>query len=180
MIYATLREALYDFFLHTMPHLFPTAVIIVVKMSSPHCRMQKEGGILMRLPCPQNESIRQFPSSHQFHRFHHLMGTKEKIESGQALFTTLKLRSEGLAPSSVAQSAPPNSTCGSSTARLIPLRQGALVRDSRTFRAVVLLAPLTSFPLKLLIQELPPLLETSLSSSAGLHPVALASPSSWT
>ena len=175
-----LFERLCTTFLHTMPHLFPTAVSIVVKMSSPHCRMQKEGGILMRLPCPQNESIRQFPSSHQFHRFHHLMGTKEKIESGQALFTTLKLRSEGLAPSSVAQSAPPNSTCGSSTARLIPLRQGALVRDSRTFRAVVLLAPLTSFPLKLLIQELPPLLETSLSSSAGLHPVALASPSSWT
>ena len=28
MTYATLREALYDFFLHTMPHLFPTAVII--------------------------------------------------------------------------------------------------------------------------------------------------------
>ena len=51
MTYATLREALYDFFLHTMPHLFPTAVIIVVKMSSPHCRMKKEGGILMRLPC---------------------------------------------------------------------------------------------------------------------------------
>lgn len=34
----------------TMPHLFPTAVSIVVKMSSPHCRMQKERGILMRLP----------------------------------------------------------------------------------------------------------------------------------
>lgn len=50
MTYVTLREALYDFFLHTMPHLFPTAIIIVVKMSSPHCRMQKEGGILMRLP----------------------------------------------------------------------------------------------------------------------------------
>lgn len=51
MTYATLREALCDFFLHTMPHLFPPAVSIVVKMSSPHCRMQKEGGILMRLPC---------------------------------------------------------------------------------------------------------------------------------
>ena len=38
------------FFLHTMPHLFPPAVSIVVKMSSPHCRMQKEGGFLMRLP----------------------------------------------------------------------------------------------------------------------------------
>ena len=37
-------------FLHTMPHLFPPAVSIVVKMSSPHCRMQKERGILMRLP----------------------------------------------------------------------------------------------------------------------------------
>lgn len=49
MTYATLREALYDF-LHTLLHLFPPAVIIVVKMSSPHCRMQKEGGILMRLP----------------------------------------------------------------------------------------------------------------------------------
>jgi hypothetical protein len=31
--------------------LFPPAVSIVVKMSSPHCRMQKEGGFLMRLPC---------------------------------------------------------------------------------------------------------------------------------
>lgn len=50
MTYATLREALYDFFTHTMLHLFPPAVIIVVKMSSPHCRMQKEGGFLMRLP----------------------------------------------------------------------------------------------------------------------------------
>lgn len=50
MTYATLREALCDFFLHTMPHLFPPAVSIVVKMSSPHCRMQKEGGFLMRLP----------------------------------------------------------------------------------------------------------------------------------
>lgn len=28
MTYATLREALCDFFLHTMPHLFPPAVII--------------------------------------------------------------------------------------------------------------------------------------------------------
>lgn len=43
---------MYDFFFtHTMPHLFPPTVIIVVKMSSPHCRMQKEGGFLMRLPC---------------------------------------------------------------------------------------------------------------------------------
>lgn len=33
----------------SMPHLFPPAVSIVVKMSSPHCRMQKERGILMRL-----------------------------------------------------------------------------------------------------------------------------------
>lgn len=45
-----LFERLCTTFLHTMPHLFPTAIIIVVKMSSPHCRMQKEGGILMRLP----------------------------------------------------------------------------------------------------------------------------------
>ena len=33
-----LFERLCTTFLHTMPHLFPTAVIIVVKMSSPHCR----------------------------------------------------------------------------------------------------------------------------------------------
>ena len=46
-----LFERLCATFLHTMPHLFPPAVSIVVKMSSPHCRMQKEGGILMRLPC---------------------------------------------------------------------------------------------------------------------------------
>ena len=44
-------------------------------------------------------------------------------KSGQALFTTLKLRSEGLVPSSGAQSAPPNSTYGSSTARLFPTRR---------------------------------------------------------
>ena len=60
MTYATLREALYDFFLHTMPHLFPTAVIIVVKMSSPHCRMKKEGGILMRLPWDDGWIIRLY------------------------------------------------------------------------------------------------------------------------
>ena len=47
-----LFERLCATFLHTMPHLFPPAVSIVVKMSSPHCRMQKEGGILMRLPWP--------------------------------------------------------------------------------------------------------------------------------
>ena len=45
-----LFERLCATFLHTMPHLFPPAVSIVVKMSSPHCRMQKEGGILMRSP----------------------------------------------------------------------------------------------------------------------------------
>ena len=45
-----LFERLCTTFLHTMPHLFPPAVSIVVKMSSPHCRMQKGGGILMRLP----------------------------------------------------------------------------------------------------------------------------------
>gem|GEM_PF-3285558 len=45
-----LFERLCATFLHTMPHLFPPAVSIVVKMSSLHCRMQKEGGILMRLP----------------------------------------------------------------------------------------------------------------------------------
>ena len=44
-----LFERLCATFLHTRLHLFPTAVSIVVKMSSPHCRMQKEGGILMRL-----------------------------------------------------------------------------------------------------------------------------------
>lgn len=61
MIYATLREALYDFFLHTMPHLFPPAVIIVVKMSSPHCRMQKEGGFFdaVALTHNQGESMRK-------------------------------------------------------------------------------------------------------------------------
>ena len=48
--YMQLFERLCATFLHTMPHLFPTTVSIVVKMSSPHCRMQKERGILMRLP----------------------------------------------------------------------------------------------------------------------------------
>ncbi|MDY3833916.1 MAG: hypothetical protein SOZ87_02515 [Candidatus Cryptobacteroides sp.] len=39
-------------------------------------------------------------------------------ESGQSQFATLKLRSLALVPSSGAQSAPTNSTYGSSTARL--------------------------------------------------------------
>ena len=64
MTYATLREALCDFFLHTMPHLFPPAVSIVVKMSSPHCRMQKEGGFLMRLPW----IYRQVTATHENHK----------------------------------------------------------------------------------------------------------------
>ena len=56
-------------------------------------------------------------------------------ESGQSQFAALKLRSLALVPSSGAQSAPVNSTPGSSTASLFPPRQGALVRDLRPFRA---------------------------------------------
>ena len=58
-----------------------------------------------------------------------------KNNSGQALFTALKLRSEGLVPSSGARCAPANSTPGSSTARLFPPGYAAPVRDSRPFRA---------------------------------------------
>ncbi len=47
---------------------------------------------------------------------------KANNKSGQALFTAQKLRSEGLVTSSGAQSAPPNSTSGSYTARLFPPR----------------------------------------------------------
>ena len=43
-------------------------------------------------------------------------------ESGQSQFAPLKLRSLALVPSSGAQSAPTNSTYGSSTARLLPPR----------------------------------------------------------
>ena len=56
-------------------------------------------------------------------------------ESGQSQFAPLKLRSLALVPSSGAQSAPTNSTYGSSTVRLVLPRQGAPVRDSRPFRA---------------------------------------------
>ena len=58
-----------------------------------------------------------------------------KNNSGQALFTALKLRSEGLVPPSGARCAPANSTPGSSTARLFPPGYAAPVRDSRPFRA---------------------------------------------
>ena len=57
------------------------------------------------------------------------------MESGQSQFAPLKLRSLALVPSSGARCAPPNSTSGSSTARLFPPRQGAPVTDSRPFRA---------------------------------------------
>ncbi len=56
-------------------------------------------------------------------------------ESGQSQFAPLKLRSLALVPSYGAQSAPTSSTYGSSTARLFPPRQGALVRDLQPFRA---------------------------------------------
>ena len=55
---------------------------------------------------------------------------KSLLQSGQALFSTLKLRSEGLVPSSGAQSAPQNSTYGSSTARLF-LPRYALQPETR-------------------------------------------------
>ena len=56
-------------------------------------------------------------------------------ESGQSQFAPLKLRSLALVPSSGAQSAPTNSTYGSSTVRLFLPRRSAPVRDSRSFRA---------------------------------------------
>ncbi len=56
-------------------------------------------------------------------------------ESGQSQFAPLKLRSLALVPSSGAQSAPTDSTYGSSTVRLVLPHQGATVRDSRSFRA---------------------------------------------
>lgn len=56
-------------------------------------------------------------------------------ESGQSQFAPLKLRSLALVPSSGAQSAPSNSTPGSSTVRLFLPRRSAPVRDSRSFRA---------------------------------------------
>ena len=61
----------------------------------------------------------------------------DQDKSGQSQFAPLKLRSLALVPSSGAQSAPPNSTSGSSTARLFPPRQGSPVTDSRSFRAAL-------------------------------------------
>ena len=62
------------------------------------------------------------------------------MESGQSQFATLKLRSLALVPSSGALPRPPNSTPGSSTARLFPPRHGALVRDLRPFRSIAIIA----------------------------------------
>ena len=59
------------------------------------------------------------------------------MESGQSQFAPLKLLSLALVPSSGAQSAPPNSTSGSSTARLFLPRQSAPVTDSRPFRGAL-------------------------------------------
>jgi len=56
---------------------------------------------------------------------------------GQSQFATLKFRSLALVPSSGAQSAPPNSTCASSTARLFLPGYAAPVRDSRSFRGAL-------------------------------------------
>lgn len=56
---------------------------------------------------------------------------------GQSQFATLKFRSLALVPSSGAQSAPPNSTCASSTARLFFPGYAAPVRDSRSFRGAL-------------------------------------------
>ncbi len=56
-------------------------------------------------------------------------------QSGQSQFAPLKLRSLALVPSSGAQSAPTNSTYGSSTARIFPPGSATPVRYSRPFRA---------------------------------------------
>ena len=61
----------------------------------------------------------------------------DQDKSGQSQFAPLKLRSLALVPSSGAQSAPTNSTYGSSTARLFLPRQSAPVTDSRPFRAAL-------------------------------------------
>ena len=66
----------------------------------------------------QNEPIQLYPSLPHLHQFHHLRESEDYDKSGQALFPTLKLRSEGLVPSSGAQSAPPNSTCDTFTFKL--------------------------------------------------------------
>lgn len=56
-------------------------------------------------------------------------------QSGQSQFAPLKLRSIALVPSSGAQSAPTNSTYGSSTARIFPPGSATQVRYSRSFRS---------------------------------------------
>ena len=71
----------------------------------------------------QNEPIQLYPSLPHLHQFHHLRESEDYNKSGQALFTALKLRLEGLVPSSGARCAPANSTYGSSTARLFPTRR---------------------------------------------------------
>ena len=82
----------------------------------------------------QSQPIQLYPSLPHLHQFHHLRESEDYNKSGQALFTTLKLRSEGLVPSSRAQSAPANSTCGSSTVRHFPPRQGPLESLQGAFR----------------------------------------------
>ena len=60
---------------------------------------------------------------------------KSLLQSGQALFSTLKLRSEGLVPSSGALSRPSELHLWQLHCKTLPSAPGAPVRDLRPFRA---------------------------------------------
>lgn len=98
-------------------------------------------------------------------------------ESGQSQFAPPKLRSLALVPSSGAQSAPTNSTYGSSTVRLFLPRRSAPVRDSRSFRAPappVLMRGVSDGRNVLLVSGTVPL---SGQPAAGLSPPGRCAPS---
>ena len=133
----------------------------------------------------QNEPIQLYPSLPHLHQFHHLRESEDYNKSGQALFTALKLRSEGLVPSSGAQSAPANSTCGSSTARLFPPRRA--LRSETCGRSAPRFAHKREYGHGVLVSPPPPQGISRIcttgsrarSGAAGLRPLPYLKPGLW-
>lgn len=98
-------------------------------------------------------------------------------ERGQSQFAPLKLRSLALVPSSGAQSAPSNSTYGSSTVGLFLPRGSAPVRDSRTFRAPAPPVPVRGVSDGRNVLPVPGTVPSSGQPAAGLSPPGRKRPS---